>query len=257
MLAFQDESWADDSPVPTLAPIVQETVDKILKATVGMLKKTTIVRVLQQAGAEEYWQDFHKNLLQDREALGDGARFYRAGFRKLHRAATKTPPVVSGAGVVRKEEPLPFIRQKICAGLQSSFMPKDGIPIKAGSLVAVYLDDARCKELSLWEFRHYEPLIGKVRTVVDSTTFECAWLEAQAPRGQPCVDGLTDGYAGRWTPWRLPSGELAPTTVLSIADTYASNFQLMPTDQLCMPLRAAIKQALVNRQNAARQGHAE
>lgn len=219
-----------------------------------MLKKTTVVRVLQQAGAEQYWKDFHKNLLLDRVTLGDGARFYQAGFRKLLRAATRTPPAVSGE-VARKEQPLPFIRQKVCAGLQSSFMPKDEIPIKPGSLVAVYLDDARCQELSLMAFRHYEPLIGKVCNVVDSTTFVCSWLEAQAPRGVPCIDGLTDGYASRWCPWRLPSGELGPTTMLSIADTYASNFLLMPTtDQMCMPLRAAIKQALVDRRNAAHHG---
>lgn len=235
--------------MPSIVPVVREVVDRVKERCGQLRRKDNVWRVLKQSGADLFWEDFPSSFESDVAVLGDGSRFFRSAVQKLLKAATKTP--VAPAPPAPKEKPLPFIRQKIMSSVRSSYMPSSLVPVKVGSLVAVHLTKARCEELKLpLAFVDYVPLIAKVRNVLDSHTFECAWLEAQGVHGEPCPDGLTDGYGGSWKDWS-PDGKAQPTSLLKSQDIYSANFQLTPnTSQLCVPLRAALKTALFQRKQA-------
>lgn len=123
-------------------------------------------------------------------------------------------------------------------------MPHPFAPVKAGSLAAVYLPDVRCDSLGLGGFKDYEPLIARVVKVLGNDTFECQWLVSQPFRGDHEVDGLADGYSGRWCPWKPFEDEDAPLTVLSADDFYATNFKLTPKSKLSPNLQDVLKKSL-------------
>lgn len=239
---FQDEDWSE--AVPSLVTVVQDVVDHVKERSAKLKRKENVWRVLKQSGADLFWDDFPASFLADLNILGDGSRFFRAAMQKLKKAATSSPVFTPAQP---KEQPKPYIRQVIKSSVPSSYMPNALIPVTVGSLLAVHLTQARCKELVLDKaFTKYIPLIAKVRRLIDAVTYECSWMESQKLGGhEECPDGLTDGYAGSWRDWILPTGEAAPTTILKASDVYACNFLLLPkTGQLCVPLRDFLKQGL-------------
>lgn len=239
---FQHE-WPNDTAAPVLAQAkIQPPLDA--RAAVGnLLKKDTVRKVLEERGVLDYWRDFPENFFGDRSVYGDGSTFFRSAVRKLRRAATRTPkppPAPAGAGVVKPYDP---VRQKIKNEIPSSYMPSS-TPPQVKSLVAVYMTESRWNELGLNGFDHFEPLIARVRRVIDSETFECQWLASQPVHGEAMENGLTDGYNGRWEPWEEEDGTV-PLTILHSADIYAANFKLFPDSQkMCGSLKKILKRAL-------------
>lgn len=244
---FQHEDWSD--AVPSLVTPVQDVVDKVTEQCAKLKRKENVWRVLEQSGADLFWDEFPASFLTDLNTLGDGSRFYRASVQKLKKSATSSP--IATVSAEPKEYPKPCIRQVVKSSIHSSYMPSALVPVVVGSLVAVDLTEARCKELKLDKaFVSYIPLIAKVCRLIDSVTYECSWMESQKLGGESCPDGLAEGYAGSWRDWIMPNGEAAPTTILKASDVYACNFLLLPkTAQMCVPLRDFLKQALAQRRS--------
>lgn len=172
---------------------------------------------------------------------------FSSSMRKLKRASTCVPPPPPPVPVDR---PVPaksrreFVQQQVQESFPTSYMPNDA-PVRVDSLLAVHLSLRRCEELGLKGFQKYEPLLAKVVRVVNDGHYECLFLESQPVRGQPHVDGLSEGYRGRWDLWRLDDGTVPSPVLLKEDDIYCSNFKLIPkSDILCNSLKLRLHKSL-------------
>lgn len=214
-------------------------------ATENLLKRETVRNVLAARGALEYWSTFSDNFFGARHLFGDGSAFFRSCIRKLLKGATKTAELQVLNEAVEIEPEFQPVRLKICDAIPSSYMPSK-TPPQVKSLVAVYLTSDRRDELGLSDsFSSFEPLIARVVRVIDDESFECSWLESQPVKGEVLLDGLPDGYNGRWQEWFPPHEDDPSTTVIRMSDIYAANFKLFPgSHKMCGPLKATLKAAL-------------
>lgn len=250
MCMFQHEGWDDSSPTPLLVPAKPEVLKEIFSQARRVLTTDTVRWVVEKYGAGDYWRGFVDTFDEDRKKIGDGSEYYRTMMRKLSRAATKSAiPTVEQ--VVEKGPPKKaYVRQQLVQAIASSYMPNPFAPICVGSLVAVYLTDARCAALDLKGFAKFQPLIARVEQVLDADSFECIWLESQPARQKDgsVPNGMIDGYAGKWSVWYQEDedGERQiPKSVLTSDDIYAKHFKFMPDSQvMCGPLQATLKKML-------------
>lgn len=245
---FQHEDWSARTPAaPSIAAFKPEALADMEKSVQNMFRLKNVREVLENAGAEKYWEEFRATVLSDTEALGNGSRYFQTCIRKLTRASAvlpRPPSLPVADRVVEAHQSKPSVRQKINQFFPTSYMPHPSAPIKEGSLLAVYLTEERRNELNLVGFHAFEPLIAKATRVLSPNSYECIWLESQRVN-ENVPDGLVDGYNGRWRPWVLEDGEPAAPAVLKFDDIYAANFKLVPgSDRICFPLKSALKKAL-------------
>lgn len=168
-------------------------------------------------------------------------------MRKLLLASAKrpVPPLPAELVATDTDVPkLPFVRQKINEGIPNSYMPHPFAPVRAGSLVAVYLSEDRCNELDLAGFHQFEPLLARVSKVLANGAFESNFLESQSVNGKTRANGLEVGYNGRWDTWQPFEDEDPPVVVLTANDIYASNFKLTSRSKLSSLLQDELKRSL-------------
>lgn len=221
---------------------------KMEKSVRSLLSLKNVWDVLVAAGADDYWNSFLETILDDMRRLGDGSAYFKTCMRKLRRASAvleQPAPALPVADPVQKAKTNPAVRQKLMESIPQSYMPHPTAPIRAGSLIAAYMSANRCKDLGLVGFEKYEPIIGKILQVLGPDAYECMWLESQSVRGVATVDGLPDGYNGKWQPWTLPNGEQGPPAVVCMDDIYAANFKFTPgNDRMCNALKSKLKEML-------------
>lgn len=224
----------------------------IESAVAAILDNSHLRPVLEDLGAVDEWSRFPDEYKKRVAFNGNGSErlieIKNVLLSSLHSPVDPeipeadypavSAPAADGAGV-RLIQKVP--RSK----LWDSYMPNH-LPILVGSNVLVYLTKERQKYLGVEEWAsEYEPLLARVRSVVEPGVYECRWLVASS-RDADDIDGECDGYACRWSVWSPGPPDDNPFNLLE-GDFLAKNFLLAKDGSLFTALQKEMKRLINDR----------